>query len=76
MARIILTVEYLDHCLDSLRQAIMCTSDPSTLFWSREPGESKFALNFESTHRCRSFEKLQELGVLKKYPSGRDPRFA
>lgn len=47
-----------DHCIDILRQLVMCTSDVSviTANWVRDfPGPYP---DFSVMHKCRNFEKV------------------
>lgn len=61
---------HVDHCIDTLRQSIMCQGDltPILIVWS----ESKHRLmpDFESRHLCRDFP------LLKKWAEARDANTA
>ena len=49
-----------DHCLDYIRQALMCHADstPVRLEWRKE---SHFLIpKFDQYHTCRNFELLHE----------------
>jgi hypothetical protein len=51
---------HLDHCVDSLRQAIMCSSDISTLFFDGSTRLHKNLVVAKTTHTCRNFEKIKK----------------
>ena len=49
-----------DHCLDYVRQSLMCSADatPVRLEWRKE---SQFLIpKFDRPHTCRNFERLHE----------------
>ncbi|KAF4626229.1 hypothetical protein G7Y89_g11930 [Cudoniella acicularis] len=51
---------HYDHCIDLIRQSIMCHADISTLWfkWDEEHHRMKPQLNM--MHTCRKFEKLRD----------------
>lgn len=51
---------HLDHCIDQLRQSLMCSSDVSTVFLQWSPEEQKHVAMTSTTHTCRNFEKIQD----------------
>ncbi|KAK3351077.1 hypothetical protein B0H65DRAFT_567985 [Neurospora tetraspora] len=51
---------HLEHCIDNLRQTIMCYSDISTIPWMyMERVHANFP-SAKTTHICRDFDKLTE----------------
>ncbi|KAH8903529.1 hypothetical protein BR93DRAFT_981318 [Coniochaeta sp. PMI_546] len=48
---------HLEHCIDNLRQTIMCHSDVSTIPWINHDLGGQFP-DAHSTHVCRDFDKL------------------
>jgi hypothetical protein len=66
----------LDHCLDSLRQAIMCHGDIS-LFVHRWNEDSQFfRARFNTARTCRNFDNIQDWAserYIEEYP--REERF-
>ncbi|KAJ4398918.1 hypothetical protein N0V85_006163 [Neurospora sp. IMI 360204] len=51
---------HLEHCIDNLRQAIMCCSDISTIPWIyMERVHANFP-SAKTTHICQDFDKLTE----------------
>jgi hypothetical protein len=51
----------LDHCIDHLRQALMCHADLTPMTW--EERGNKLILKTTPVHTCRDFQKLQEFVV-------------
>jgi len=53
-----LRVPHLDHCLDYLRQVLMCNGDLSPNTFSVAPGGKGYVPSFNESHQCRDFEKI------------------
>lgn len=51
------------HCVDSIRQSLMCSVDISTLFWEWLPDQQRSTPDSRTTHTCRDFEKVREWAV-------------
>ncbi|TVY57693.1 Cyclochlorotine biosynthesis protein O [Lachnellula cervina] len=50
-----------DHCIDALRQTIMCHSDVSPVSWHLNmPKRNVIIPQLSTTHTCRNFTKIQE----------------
>jgi hypothetical protein len=49
-----------EHCVDSIRQSLMCSSDISTIYWSWNEERGRTLANAQTTHVCRDFEKIRE----------------
>ncbi|PYI07694.1 hypothetical protein BO78DRAFT_366516 [Aspergillus sclerotiicarbonarius CBS 121057] len=50
-----------DHCIDSLRQAIMCHADVSPIsFHVNVPAKTGIFPRLATTHTCRNFTKIQD----------------
>lgn len=50
---------HVDHCIDSLRQYLMCTADVTPVFLELKPDTVSGARgDFSTFHKCRNFEKL------------------
>ncbi|GKZ63334.1 hypothetical protein AnigIFM49718_011407 [Aspergillus niger] len=53
--------EYVDHCIETLRQAIMCHGDATPMLVTKERDErSGWRADLQTRHVCRNFPKLQE----------------
>lgn len=52
-----------DHCMDEIRQLIMCTGDttPIRYVWNEEKGKI-FGIA-QTTHYCRNYKKLYQWGL-------------
>jgi len=51
-------INHLDHCVDNLRQALMCHGDISTLYWEWIPESQRALAHAETTHTCRNFDRI------------------
>ncbi|KAG1787771.1 uncharacterized protein HD556DRAFT_1407595 [Suillus plorans] len=49
---------HLDHCIEMLRQNIMCHADVTMLTYDWVEGVKDPFPNFRIPHRCRNFEKV------------------
>ncbi|KAF8877558.1 hypothetical protein CPB84DRAFT_1688693, partial [Gymnopilus junonius] len=49
---------HLEHCIDNLRQALMCTADSGMITFEWVRGFSTPYPDFNTRHRCRNFEKM------------------
>ena len=59
---------HVDHCISTLRQAIMCTSDVTPVLLERELDRPKAVdADFHTLHKCRNFEKLQSWFIENSY---------
>ncbi|KAI9733819.1 MAG: hypothetical protein M1818_007086 [Claussenomyces sp. TS43310] len=56
-------INHLDHCVDSLRQSLMCHSDISTLWWEWIPSNQRTLAHADTTHTCRNFDKIWQWAV-------------
>ena len=53
-------ITHLEHCIDYLRQAIMCTVDitPIPVEWSDQ--WNRLVVNFDTWHTCRNFDGIKD----------------
>ena len=53
-------MDHLEHCVDAIRQSLMCASDitPNTWTWVEADHEAKAVANV--AHTCRDFEQIRE----------------
>ncbi|KAJ3552825.1 hypothetical protein NM688_g3949 [Phlebia brevispora] len=49
---------HLSHCVDSLRQGIMCAGDISPIVWHRNTPNESAIIELEVPHTCRKYDKL------------------
>lgn len=63
------------HCIDQLRQSIMCSGDltPVTLrrVWIEHPHRSVLLGETERTHTCRDFEAIREWATRRGVEEGK-----
>ena len=66
-------IMHLSHCVDSMRQSLMCHSDIATInfFWSDEENHMKG--NLETTHMCRDFSKIRQWAAARQMRGDFDP---
>lgn len=51
---------FLDHCIDILRQTLMCHADITpTPFYYRARDDNVYSA-LAATHRCRRFDKIKD----------------
>ncbi|GFF55726.1 hypothetical protein IFM58399_10144 [Aspergillus lentulus] len=53
-------IGHLDHCIDSIRQSLMCSSDISTIVWVWDPASHTARPHANVTHTCRNFEAIRQ----------------
>jgi hypothetical protein len=58
--------EHIDHCIDGLRQYIMCNADisPMNWVWIEQEGRSKAVA--QVAHTCRSFDDIKDWAGQRK----------
>ncbi|KAG2063638.1 hypothetical protein BDR04DRAFT_1111304, partial [Suillus decipiens] len=49
---------HLDHCIEMIRQNIMCSADVTLLTWDWVEGHDIPYPNFNTLHQCRDYEKI------------------
>lgn len=64
----------VEHCIDALRQALMCNADVSPNSWHiNMPISSGVFPRIATTHTCRNFEKVQDWAKKHQVPASFDP---
>ncbi|KAL4942954.1 hypothetical protein BDV06DRAFT_211448 [Aspergillus oleicola] len=51
--------QHLDHCSESLRQSLMCSSDVSTIHWVWSDEYQRWQADGRVAHTCRNFEAIR-----------------
>jgi len=51
---------HFEHCLDYVRQALMCNADTTPVTHKFFKGADIFAPDFNTLHTCRNFDQLLE----------------
>ncbi|KAG1883827.1 hypothetical protein F4604DRAFT_1516758, partial [Suillus subluteus] len=52
-----------DHCIEMIRQNIMCNADVKMITWDWVQGLDTPYPNFNTRHQCRNFEKILDWAV-------------
>jgi hypothetical protein len=55
-----LSMTHIDHCVDMLRQSLMCTSDITPIPFAWYPKYEAVLPTTGITHTCRDFEAIQD----------------
>lgn len=50
----------IHHCLDMLRQAVMCAADTAPVIWQWSEDLGQTVMTWDVPHTCVKFDKLQE----------------
>jgi hypothetical protein len=59
----LLTVYITDHCVEMLRQNIMCNADVKMITWDWVEEHRDPYPNFNTRHQCRDYEKILDWAV-------------
>ncbi|KAF7437552.1 hypothetical protein PC9H_004394 [Pleurotus ostreatus] len=51
---------HMSHCLDSIRQSLMCSSDVSLIVWRWDEEAGQSFPRGDVVHRCRDFDRIKE----------------
>jgi hypothetical protein len=54
---------HLDHCIEMIRQTIMCNADVTMITWDWVQGLKTPYPNFNTRHQCRNFQKILDWAV-------------
>lgn len=54
---------HIGHCIEIIRQALMCSSDISVYTWSWSDEDQTYVNEVKSPHTCRNFDKLRDWSV-------------
>jgi DNA mismatch repair ATPase MutS len=71
----LLGVDHIDHCVDAIRQSLMCTADVSVLVWRWNKKRQQNMEVGQIAHTCRNFEKIQAWAKERAVYSGFDEWF-
>ncbi|EER24665.1 hypothetical protein CPC735_060350 [Coccidioides posadasii C735 delta SOWgp] len=53
-------VDHVDHCIDIVRQALMCQADTTLITFNDDGALSPVKPDFEATHACQNFDKVHD----------------
>jgi hypothetical protein len=52
--------EHIEHCIDTIRQSIMCHADITPLVYQWDDGQKKMRIHGDVVHSCRDFDKIRD----------------
>jgi hypothetical protein len=55
--------EHVEHCIDALRQSLMCSADITPLPWMWVEEDQQAKVFAEVLHQCRDFSLIQKWGM-------------
>ncbi|KAH7918723.1 hypothetical protein BV22DRAFT_899365 [Leucogyrophana mollusca] len=55
---LLITMSPPDHCIEMVRQNVMCNADVTMITWDWVKGRTSPYPNFNTRHQCRDFEKI------------------
>ena len=55
--------DHTAHCVNSIRQSIMCSTDVTPNVWSWDERRQRNFPRLDSVHTCRNFEKIKEWAI-------------
>ncbi|KAL0070222.1 hypothetical protein AAF712_002712 [Marasmius tenuissimus] len=54
------SAQHVSHCIDWVRQSIMCHADTSVIVWQWEDWVNSSIVKGDVAHTCRNFKKIQD----------------
>ncbi|KAF3919606.1 hypothetical protein ABW20_dc0103818 [Dactylellina cionopaga] len=60
------TLQHMDHCIDTIRQSLMCSADITPLPWRWNEERQKAVPVIEVAHKCRDFDAIHEWAMQNK----------
>ncbi|KAF7344863.1 hypothetical protein MVEN_01648100 [Mycena venus] len=60
------------HCVDFVRQSLMCSGDTSVLVWQWHDTLNKTTVEGNTVHTCRNFDKLLDWAKQRELPDAYD----
>ncbi|KAF4562484.1 hypothetical protein EYR40_004702 [Pleurotus pulmonarius] len=61
---------HMSHCLDSIRQSLMCSSDVSLIVWRWHAEAAQSFPRGDVVHRCRDFDRIKKWALEKQLRGG------
>ncbi|PLN76268.1 hypothetical protein BDW42DRAFT_179149 [Aspergillus taichungensis] len=58
--------EHMDHCIDSLRQSLMCSADVSTIHWLWDDDDKIYKADPRTIHMCRNFDAIRDWAFARR----------
>ncbi|KAJ6489823.1 hypothetical protein C8R45DRAFT_1213267 [Mycena sanguinolenta] len=66
--------EHISHCIDWLRQSIMCHVDTSVIVWQWDSRANESLVKGNVAHTCRKFDKITEWAKQRVLVNTYDPK--
>lgn len=63
----VLEPHHIDHCVDAIRQSLMCSADITPLTWLWDEEKKQALAKATLVHTCRRFDKIQEWAEQHRY---------
>ncbi|KAF2766845.1 hypothetical protein EJ03DRAFT_329740 [Teratosphaeria nubilosa] len=63
-------ISHLDHCVDLLRQALMCAADITPFVWARDPRDGKLHGITTTAHTCRDWDPIEQWAANRPIVTG------
>ncbi|KAF8319625.1 hypothetical protein DL93DRAFT_2074559 [Clavulina sp. PMI_390] len=60
--------EHIDHCLNSLRESLMCNPDLTPVVWQWDETQRRTSPKIDVVHTCIDFRPIQEWAKKWKLP--------
>ncbi|KAF2812836.1 uncharacterized protein BDZ99DRAFT_495991 [Mytilinidion resinicola] len=64
---------HVEHCIDSIRQSLMCHSDISPLVWQWSEEQNAMRMHGDVVHTCRNFDAIREWARARRPEVALDP---
>lgn len=52
--------EHVGHCIDAIRQGLMCAADTSVIVWQWDEKSQKTTFRGNVAHTCRNFDAIRD----------------
>lgn len=59
---------HMDHCINSIRQSLMCNADVSTVGYDWFPEINLLRTRLDSVHRCRNWDAIHDWALDHQAP--------
>ncbi|OJJ42237.1 hypothetical protein ASPZODRAFT_155448 [Penicilliopsis zonata CBS 506.65] len=56
-------MDHIDHCIDTMRQSLMCSADISPIVWNWDPASQSAKGRASTLHTCRDFEAIRQWAI-------------
>ncbi|KAH8768322.1 hypothetical protein F5883DRAFT_669806 [Diaporthe sp. PMI_573] len=63
-------IAHLDHCVDLLRQALMCAADVTPFVWARDPRDGRLHGVTTVSHTCRDWSAIEGWAAARPIVTG------